>query len=426
MMETEKESLNSSVGRRPANSFVKWIFILALVVLLATVIDRGINSRIKAASIVKLETADLAIPAVSVAYPRLGDSKQELVLPGNLQAFSFAPIYARTSGYLKHWYFDIGAQVKAGQVLAEIDAPELDQQMLQAKANLQQAQATLEQALANRQQSKANEEYAKVSADRWKQLEAQGVFSSQDNDQKQSQYQALVANTQALDKAIAAARSNVSAQEANIALLEQLQGYRIVKAPFDGVITARSTDVGYLINAGNGGTAQELFRMAASNRLRVFVNVPEVSSRAAVPGVAAELVLAEYPGRKFHGELVRTADAMDSTTRTLLTEIDVDNASGELRPGSYAEVHMALPGGRALIIPVSSVLFRSEGLRVGVLRPGKAGDSTVEMVPVTMGKDFGNEVEITSGITDRDQIVESPPDSLTSGAVLRVIRGNQP
>ena len=421
-MQTEKDRVDPSTGRR----LLKWILILALIVSVATVLNRGINSRIKAASIVKQETLDLAIPAVSVIHPRLGDSKQELVLPGNLQSFTYAPIYARTSGYLKKWYFDIGARVKAGQVLAEIEAPELDQNLRQGKANLQQAQAALEQALANRQQSKANEDYAKVSADRWKELAKQGVFSSQDNDQKQSQYQALVANTQALDKAIAAARSNVAAQEANIGLLEQLQEYRIVKAPFDGVITARNTDIGALINAGNGGTTQELFRMSAADRLRLFVNVPEVSSRAAVPGVAADLVLAEYPGRKFHGKLVRTADSMDATTRTLLTEIDVDNSSGELRPGSYAEVHMALPGGRALIIPVSSVLFRSEGLRVGVVRAGKNGESTVEMVPVTVGKDFGNEVEITSGITDRDQIVESPADSLTSGAVVRVIPGNKP
>ena len=421
-MQIEQERSSSSAASR----VLKWIFVLALAVLLAIVINRGIDSRIKAASIVKQETADLAIPAVTVVHPKLGESKQELVLPGNLQAFINAPIYARTSGYLKKWYADIGTPVKAGQVLADIDAPEQDQQLRQAKASLQQAQAALEQSLANLQQSKANEEYAKVSADRWKQLATQGVFSSQDNDQKQSQYQALVANSQALEKAIAAARSNVAAQEANIGLLEQLQDYRTVRAPFDGVITARNTDIGALINAGNGGAAQELFHIAASQQLRVFVNVPEVSSRSAVPGVAAELVLSEFPGRKFHGKLVRTADAMDAASRTLLTEIDVDNSSGELRPGSYAEVHMALPGGRALIVPVSSVLFRSEGLRVGVVRAGKSGEGTVEMVPVTVGKDFGNEVEITSGITERDLIIESPSDSLTSGTVVRVIGSNRP
>jgi len=420
-MPKEKEPANPTVGRRAT----KWILFLALVLLVAMIVNRGINARIKAASVVKQETLDMAIPAVSVIHPRLGDSKQEIVLPGNLQAFTYAPIYARTSGYLKKWYFDIGAPVKTGQVLAEIEAPELDQQLRQAKANLQQAQAALEQALANRQQSQANEEYARVTAGRWKQLAAQGVVSSQDNDQKQSLYQAQVANSQALDKAITAARSNVSAQEANIGLLEQLQEYRIVNAPFDGVITARNTDIGALVNAGNGGSAQELFRMAASERLRLFVNVPEVSSRSAVPGVTAEMVLAEFPGRRFHGRLVRTAEAMDAASRTLLTEIDVDNASGELKPGSYAEVHMALPGGRALIVPVSSVLFRSEGLRVGVLRENNSGGSTVELVPVTVGKDFGNEVEVTSGITDRDLIVESPPDSITSGAVVRVIGGEK-
>lgn len=420
-MRTDKERVNSPVGR-----LAKWALLLALVLLVATIISRGINARIKAASIVKEETLDLAIPAVSVIHPRLGESKQELVLPGNLQAFTSAPIYARASGYLKRWYADIGTSVKAGQVLAEIEAPELDQQVRQAKANLQQAQAALQQALANRQQSKANEEYARVTADRWKQLAAQGVVSSQDNDQRQAQYQAQVANSQALDEAIAAARSNVSAQEANIALLEQLQEYRIVKAPFDGVITARNTDIGALINAGNGGPAQDLFHIAAAGTLRVFVNVPEVSSRSAVPGVTAELVLAEFPGRRFRGRLVRTADAMDPATRTLLAEIDVDNASGELRPGSYAEVHLALQGGRALIVPVSSVLFRSEGLRVGVVRAGTNGSSTAELVPVTVGKDFGNEVEVTSGITERDEIIESPSDSLTSGAAVRMISGNKP
>ena len=421
-METQRENVRSSAGRRAAN----WILVLALALIVATVISRGINDRIKAASIVKQETLDLAIPAVSVIHPRLGDSKQELVLPGNLQAFTYAPIYARTSGYLKKWYADIGTQVKAGQVLAEIDAPELDQQMRQAKANLQQAQAALDQALANRQQGKANAEFARVTADRWKQLAAQGVVSSQDNDQRQSQYQAQVANNEALDKAIAAARSNVSAQEANIALLQQLQDYRIVKAPFDGVITARNTDIGALVNAGNGARHRNCSAWRLRSGFACSSTFPKYRRAPPFRALAAELVLAEYPGRRFHGKLVRTADAMDAATRTLLTEIDVDNASGELRPGSYAEVHMALPGARALIVPVSSVLFRSEGLRVGVVRAGKAGRSTADLVPVTLGKDFGNEVEVTSGITEQDEIIESPPDSLTSGAAVRVIGRDKP
>ncbi len=422
MMEIDKETTNRSSGNR----WVKWGVGLMLVALIATIVSRGINARIKAASIVKEETLDLAIPAVSVVHPRIGDSQQELVLPGNLQSFTSAPIYARASGYVKKWYADIGAPVKAGQVLAEIEAPEQDQQVRQAKANLQQAQAVLQQALANRQQSKANEEYARVTAERWKQLTAQGVFSAQTNDQQQANYQAQIANGEALDKAIAAARSNVAAQEANIAVLEQLQDYRTVRAPFDGVVTARNTDIGALVNAGNGGAAQELFRIGAAGTLRVFVNVPQVSSRSAVPGIAADLVVPEFPGRKFRGRLVRTSGAMDAATRTLLTEIDVDNPSGELRPGAYAEVHLALPGARALIVPVSSLLFRTEGLRIGVIRRGNDGRSTAELVPVTLGKDFGNEVEIVSGITERDDVIETPPDSLTSGTVVRVIGADKP
>ena len=419
MIETEKadkEKVPTPTGRRAAN----WILVLALLAVLALLVNRGIGDRIKAASVVKQETLDLAIPSVTVVHPKLGDAKQEIVLPGNLQSLIFAPIYARTNGYVKQWYADIGTRVKAGQVLAEIEAPELDQQVRQAKANLQQAQAALEQALANRQQSKANEEYARITADRWKELAKQGVVSSQDNDQRQAQYQAQVANGQALDKAIAAARSNVAAQEANIALLEQLQDYRIVKAPFDGVITGRNTDIGDLVNAGNSGPARELFRISSAQKLRVFVNVPQVSSRSAVPGLAAELVLSEFPGRRFTGRIVRTAEAIDAATRTLLTEIEVDNSSGELKPGSYAEVHLALPGQRALIIPVSAVLFRSEGLRVAVIRNGNSDQRTAELVPVTLGKDFGNEVEVTSGITAQDAIVDSPPDSITSGVAVRI------
>ena len=419
MIETEKadkETIKASPGRRAAN----WILALAILGILAVIVNRGIDSRIKAASVVKQETADLSIPYVAVVHPKLGDAKQELVLPGNLQSFTYAPIYARSSGYVKTWYADIGARVKAGQPLAEIEAPELDQQVRQAKANLQQAQAALEQALANRQQSKANEDYARITADRWKQLAKQGVVSSQDNDQRQAQYEAQVANGQALDKAIAAARSNVAAQEANIALLQQLQDYRIVKAPFDGVITARNTDIGALVNSVNGGPAQELFRISAAQKLRVFVNVPEVSSRSAVPGVAAELALSEFPGRRFKGRIARTSEAIDSATRTLLTEIEVDNSSGELKPGSYAEVHLTLPGAQALIVPVSAVLFRSEGLRVTVVRNGPSDTHTAELVPVTLGKDFGNEVEVTSGITAEDLIVDSPPDSITSGEAVRI------
>ena len=394
------------------------IAIIVLAVIAGVVVTRGINSRIKAATLIRQSTLDLAVPAVSVVHPRPGAVKDEVVLPGNIQAFTDAPIYARASGYVKRWYSDLGAHVKAGQVLAEIEAPEMDQQVLQAKANLQQARSALDQALANYERGKADLELARVTAQRWKDLAAQGVVSRQDNDQSQAQYQIQTANLLALEKAIAASRSNVTSLEANLAQLQEWQSYKTVKAPFDGVITARNTDVGALINAGNSGQANELFHLANVAKLRVFVNVPQAYSRSAVPGITAELTLTEFPGQRFPGKLARTAEAIDSSTRTLLTELDVDNTAGHLRPGAYAEVHLKLPAAAtALILPVNALLFRTEGLQVGVVRDG----GKVELVPVTLGKDYGTEVEVVSGISATDSVIANPPDSLTSGTVVRVV-----
>jgi len=343
--------------------------------------------------------------------------KDEVVLPGNIQAFTDSPIYARASGYLKGWQVDIGARVKAGQVLAEIDAPELDQQVRQAEAALAQSRAALEQARAMHEQGRTNEELAKVTAQRWSNLLGKGAVSRQENDQYQAQYQAQLANVQALEKAINAAQSTVSSEEANLARLRELQAYEIVKAPFDGVITARNTDVGALVNAGNGGPAQELFHMASTATLRVYVRLPQVYSRSAVPGVTAELVLSEFPGRRFAGKLVRNAEAIDPATRTLLIEVDVDNRSGALLPGAYAAVHLKLPAAApSLILPVNALLFRTEGLQVGVVSP----EGRVELVSVILGKDYGTEVEVVSGIAEDDRVIVNPPDSLTSGVTVRV------
>jgi RND family efflux transporter MFP subunit len=394
------------------------LFLIALFVLIAGfVVYRGIHTRIQTAAAVKDQTLALAVPTVAVIHPRPGAMQDEVVLPGNIQAFIDSPIYARASGYLKRWYADIGARVKTGQVLAEIDAPELDQQVRQARADVQQAQAALDQALANSQQGKANEELARVTADRWRNLAGKGVVSRQENDQYQMQFKAQAANVQSLEKAIAAARSSIVSSEANLGRLEEMQRYTTVRAPFDGVITARNTDVGALINAGAGTPTQELFHIASTAKLRVYVNVPQMYSRSAVPGLAATLTLAEFPGRRFHGTLVRNAEAIDSGTRTLLTEVDVDNASGELKPGAYAEVHFAIPAAaRSLILPVNAFLFRSEGLRVGVVRES----GKVELVPVVIGKDYGTELEVVSGIDANDQVIANPPDSLTSGTVVHV------
>jgi RND family efflux transporter MFP subunit len=391
------------------------------VLIVAGVVFWGINARIQTAAAVKETTQELAVPTVSVIHPKPGAMKDDVVLPGNVQAFTDSPIYARSSGYLKQWNVDIGGHVKAGQVLATIEAPEVDQQVTQAKATLQQTRASLDQAIANQQQGKANEEIARVTAERWQNLVKKGAVSRQENDQYQAQYQAQVANLNALEQAIAAARSNIAAAEANLGRLQEMQNYETVKAPFDGIITARNIDVGALINAGNGGAAQELFHMAATAKLRVYVSVPQADSRAAVPGLKSYLTLAEFPGRRFPGELVRTSGAIDQATRTLLTEVDVDNASGELRPGAYAEVHLLIPeGSRSLILPVSVLMFRSEGLRVGVVRNGKQA----ELVPVVLGKDYGNQVEIVTGLNENDLVIANPPDSLASGATVQVVNSS--
>jgi RND family efflux transporter MFP subunit len=396
------------------------LLILALAIV-AGIVFWGINARIQTAAAVKETTQQLAIPDVSVVHPKPGAVKDEVILPGNVQAFTDSPIYARSSGYLKQWFVDIGGRVKAGQQLAIIEAPELDQQVTQAKATIQQAQAALDQAIANEQQGKANEELARVNADRWKNLVAKGAVSRQENDQYQAQYQAQAANLNALEQAIAAARSNIAADQANLGRLQEMQAYEIVKAPFDGIVTARNIDVGALINAGNGGPAQELFHMASTAKLRVYVSIPQADSRAAVAGLKCYLTLTEFPGRKFPGELVRTSGAIDQTTRTLLTEVDVDNGAGELRPGAYAEVHLMIPeGSRSLIVPVSVLMFRSEGLRVGVVRDG----NKAELVPIILGKDYGNEVEVVSGLGENDLVIANPPDSLASGATVQVVNSS--
>jgi RND family efflux transporter MFP subunit len=403
---------------------LKLVLVLLIAVLvLGALIVWGIDARIKTAAAVKQETMELATPTVAVAHPKMGALQNEVVLPGNIQAFIDSPIFARASGYLKKWYADIGARVKAGQTLAEIDAPELDQQVRQAQSAVEQAKAALDQTQANLVQGKANAELARVTAQRWSNLVAKGVVSKQENDQYQAQFHAQEANVDALEKGIAAARGSVGAAEANLSRLQEMRGFETVKAPFDGVITARNTDIGALVNAGMGGAAQELFHIAATAKLRVYLNVPQIYSQSAVPGIPAELTLSEFPGRRFHGKLVRTADSMDSGTRTLLTEVDVDNPTGELKPGAYAEVHLTIPAGMpSVVVPVGAILFRSEGLRVGVVRDG----NKVALVPVILGKDYGTEVEVLSGIRPEDLVIMNPADSLTSGSVVRPVPADAP
>jgi RND family efflux transporter MFP subunit len=368
----------------------KAIVWLALLLLVAgAVAYRGIYTRVRAAAEVKVETRELAVPSVSVTRPKQSAPQQEIILPGNVQAFIEAPIYARTTGYLKRWYVDIGGRVKNGQLLAEIDTPELDQQLQQARAELATA--------------KANYELAQTTAARYEFLLKSDSVSKQD-----------------VDNAVGdehAKKAMVDSASDNVKRLEQLQSFEKVYAPFDGVLTARETDIGQLIVANSSASAaKELFRVASINPLRVYVNVPQVDSPAAVPGVQAYLTMPQYPGRRFPGKIVRNAEAIEQTSRTLLAEVDVANPSGEILPGAYAEVHLKLPSATStVIIPVTSLLFRSEGLRVAVVRQGHA-----VMLPITLGRDFGTEVEVVSGLGGNEAVITNPPDSLGDGEEVRV------
>jgi RND family efflux transporter MFP subunit len=330
----------------------------------------------------------MALATVSVVHPKRGALKDEIVLPGNIQAFTVSPIYARTSGYLKKWYVDIGGHAKEGELLAEIESPEVDQQLDQAKAQLATAQANLR--------------LAKITMDRDLGL-LKDAIPKQDVDNAVGAYEA--------DKA------TVDSMTANMKHLEQLVGFEKVFAPFDGVITARNTDIGALINAGNGGVSQQLFTLAATKTLRVYINVPQIYSRSATPGVVAQLTLAEYPNRHFVGKVVRNAEAIDPTMRTLLTEVDVENPSGELLPGAFAQVHLTLAAkAPSLLLPVNSLLFRAEGLQAGVVREG----GKVELMPIVIGKDYGTEVEVVSGLQETDSVIVNPPDSLATGTLVRL------
>jgi RND family efflux transporter MFP subunit len=379
-----------SENRNVFGRIVKLILVLAVVSLLAFGVLRGINTRIKAAANVKQETIDMSVPTVSVVHPKRGALKDEIVLPGNIQAFTISPIYARTNGYLKKWYVDIGGRAKSGQLLAEIDAPEVNKQLDQARADL----ATFE----------ANLSLSQSTMVRWQELLRKDAVAKQDTDDKIGDYQAK--------------KATVDSGRANVKRLEDMVSFEKVYAPFDGVITTRNTDIGALINAGNGGVAQQLFTLAATNTLRVFVNVPQIYSRSAAPGVAAQLTLAEYPNRRFTGKIARNAESIDPTQRTLLTEVDVDNSTGELLPGAFAQVHLTLVAkAPSLLLPVNSLLFRAEGLQAGVVREG----GKVELVSIVIGKDHGTEVEVVSaGLTETDNVIVNPPDSLATGSTVRM------
>jgi RND family efflux transporter MFP subunit len=380
--------LPAATGAKP-RSRRGWLAGIAVFLVFVALLVSGILERIHTNATLHAETADMAIPTVSVVAPKRAAPSQEIVLPGNVQPYVTSPIFARTNGYLLHWYFDIGAHVKKGQLLAIISSPEVDQQLQQARSNLLTAQANLD--------------LASITKTRYQGLLKAHAVSQQD-----------------VDNAVGTYNANKAITEADQAAVQEytaLVSFEKVYAPFDGVITARNTDIGDLINSGsNANTKTDLFHIAQPGVLRVYVNVPEEYSPQTSPGLTAELKLAEFPGRMFTGKLVRTADAINYTTRTLLVEVDVNNPSGELLSGAYAEVHFKVPGqASTYILPVDTLLFRKEGLNVAVVESGKA-----KLVPVTPGRDFGETIEIVSGLNGNESVIVSPPDSIVSGEQVQI------
>lgn len=379
----------------PRRSRKSWLSLAIAVIAVAALLGSGIWSRVKARNTLNTETAQAALPAVSVVSPKPTAPADEIVLPGNVQPFITSPIYSRSPGYLKKWYFDIGAHVKQGQLLAVIETPEVDQQLQQARSNLLTAQANLD--------------LAAITKTRYQGLLKTNAVSQQDVDNAVGTYNA--------NKAI------VEADKAAVAQYSALVSFEKIYAPFDGVITARNTDIGDLINTGGSSNVKtDLFHIAQPGTLRVYVNVPEAYSQGIKVGMTADLNLTEFPGRKFQGKLVRTAEAINLTTRTLLIEVDVDNPTGTLLTGSYAEVHLAVPThASTFLLPVNTLLFRTEGLRVGVVKDGK-----VVLTTVTPGHDYGNEIEIVSGLQANDQVIINPPDSIVSGQAVQIVQATLP
>jgi RND family efflux transporter MFP subunit len=382
------------VSRRTLLSLV--IVVLVVAVVLAAV---GILRRVHANTTLEKYTDANAAPPVALEQPVFEKDAREIVLPGNMQAFTMAPIYARTTGYVKSWSHDIGSHVKKGELLAVIETPELDQQLSQAKADLATAVS--------------NASLAKVTADRYRGLIGQNAVSQQDTDNAVAQYEAR--NTE------------VASAQANARRLQEMQSFERIVAPFDGVITARNLDIGQLVTtagsttttgAGTISGSKEVFDLSAIGTLRVFVNVPQIYAPDAKNGVTATLTLPQYPGRVFHGTLVRSSDAVDPATRTLLAEIDVDNRSGELLPGSYVEVHLNVSSNvPALIVPISALILEPDGLHVATVD----ASHHAHIVRVTQGRDSGSTMEILGGLAPGQSVIANPPDSLTDGELVRIV-----
>ena len=393
-----------------------WSIFLTVVVVIAVAFLSGYIPLQKRRAVIAGEAhaQERALPRVEVIEVARATGKSLLQLPGSIQAIAEAPILARADGYILRRMVDIGDRVQAGQPVAEIEAPEMEEQVRQSKANLQLARAAVDQALANYQQGKSDTELARVTAQRWSNLAVKGVVSRQENDQYQSQYQSHIAATDSLDKAVGVQRSNVAAAEANLARIERMQSYLVVKAPFDGVITLRNVDVGALVNAGS----TLLFRIAQISTLRTYLNVPQEQASSVRAGQSARLSVSNLPGQQFTGAVARTASSLDPASRTLLVEVHVPNRDGALLPGMYARVELVSPRTDApLLIPSDALMARGEGTEVAVVRQ----DHRVHVQKIEVGRDYGDRLEVAGGLRDGDMVIANPGDAVREGLEVQPV-----
>jgi RND family efflux transporter MFP subunit len=385
---------------------------LGAVALVIAVAVEGIWHRQSQEKAVAAWTDAAAIPTVDIVHPTKGAPQQQVVLPGDIHAWYEAPIYARVNGYLKNWYFDFGAQVKKGEVLADIATPEIDAQLTAAKAKLNASSAAVKVRDAEAQ-------FAETTYARWRDSPP-GVVSVQERETKQADYEAAIAR-------LNAAKADMAAAQADIDRLESLESFKKVRAPFDGVVTARETDIGALINAGSDGTARELFSVADIHKVRIYVKVPQRLAANIHRGLTAELRLPQYPGKVFTAKATTTSHAVNTSSRTLLVELEADNPDGLLQPGTYVEAQLNLPSDpNTVLIPSSAILFRQHGLEAALV----GDDNKVKLKKVSVGRNLGVQVEVTDGLMPTDRVVDSPPDSLGSGDLVRVaghpVRGKPP
>jgi RND family efflux transporter MFP subunit len=350
-------------------------------------------------------TQEQAVPTVALLTPRIGATTEKLSLPGTVQAWYEAPIFARVSGYLKEWYFDYGAHVKKGDLLAEIEAPDLDAQLAATKAKLNSARALLKV-------REAEQQFAETTYERWRES-PKGVVSVQEQESKEADYNSAVAR-------VNSATAEVAADQGEVDRLEALASFERITAPFDGVVTARETDIGALINAGSGtggGNGPELFRVADLHKMRIYVQVPQQLSAGMRAGLPAEVHLPQYPDKTFTATVATTSSAINLSARTLLVELHAENPDALLQPGAYAHVDFVMPSNPDVVhIPTSALMFREHGLQVATVGPG----NKIELKPITLGRNLGTEVEVVKGLTVSDRVVNSPPDSLAAGDVVRV------